>query len=244
MALTFINLTNELLRKFHKVEIASADFSAPTPSVHKTAKDAVVNAVAFINNTVDTWPFNASTAEILCVAGTQEYTSPANMKAIDWRSFKLQDDTSLNVNADVLEFISWDKYLRYYYAIDNAATTAADFSVPKYVYRTPSNNIGITPKPDQAYTIEYTYYTIPATLSASTDITNIPDRFKYVIIDKAATEMCDGLDNIEMQNKFFLAAKDGIRTMRKQLINDDVTEMLVPKMNTGHTRGGGKYVRI
>lgn len=243
MALTFINLTNELLRKFHKAEIGSADFASPTPSVHKTAKDAIVNSVDFINNTVDSWPFNASTATILCSAGTFEHAPSSNMKAIDWRSFKLQYDEDLNVEALNLQFISWDRYLKYYYDTDNRATTA-DYASPKFVYRTPTNAIGLTPIPDQAYSIEYVYYKVPATLSAASDTTNIPDRFKYVIIDKASTEMCDGLDNIEMQNKFFLAAKDGIRTMRKQLINDDVNELLTPAVNTGHTRGGGKYVRI
>ena len=45
---TFLDLTNQLLRRLNEVEIAQADFPS-VRGVQATAKDAIKNAIAKIN---------------------------------------------------------------------------------------------------------------------------------------------------------------------------------------------------
>ena len=68
---TFLDLTNQLLRRLNEVEIAQADFPS-VRGVQATAKDAIKNAIAKINQAEYEWPFNAVEHTQLLVVGQED----------------------------------------------------------------------------------------------------------------------------------------------------------------------------
>ena len=57
--------------------------------------------------------------------------------------------------------------------------------LPQYVVRTPSGDYALVPPPKEAYTLVYEYFRFPVDLENSTDVPNIPERFRYIIVDGA-----------------------------------------------------------
>jgi hypothetical protein len=204
MATTFLTLVNETLRRLNEVEIAAVDFSAAI-GFRAQVKDAVNAALHEISQREYFFPFNHTTGSLTLVSGTKTYSLAADVKIVDWNTFRINYDASLS-------------FLTRYFERDSTATSS-DYAAPLYVYRTPDNLAGFTPIPNGAYSVSYEYYGYNTDLAASTDTMTVPDAFKHVVIDGAVYHAYMFRDNSQQaalaKQKFDL----GIDHMRSILIN-------------------------
>lgn len=213
MPSTFIDLTNKLLRKVNDVEIAVSDFSS-VRGVQATAKDSIVATVQEINTKRADWPFNATEATEVLVAGKTEYPWPADFNSADWSSFQILADPVLGVSYRNLDMITREQWYKYGKDLDDEAG-AEGRSIPDFVMFSHGNNWAATPSPNAAYSVRYRYYRQPPELSLYDDRVTIPTRFDYVIIAGALVHMNLFKENPEgvgiIEEKF----KQGIDNMIK-----------------------------
>lgn len=184
---TYLDLSNRLLRRLNEVELTSGNFSAAI-GVQATVKDAILDTIREINNSRTDWPFNAVEHSQTLDVGVEEYAWPEQFTMADWNSFQIQKDDVLNINTQSLRAISRDEWYEHYRDIDYDAV-ATGRGVPVYVFPSHGQGYGVTPSPDQEYSIKYRYYKNPADLSAYSDTTSIPTRYDYVIIGGALYHM-------------------------------------------------------
>ena len=214
---TYLDLTNQLLRRLNEVEIAQADFPS-VRGVQATAKDAVKNAIAKINQAEYEWPFNAVQHTQLLVVGQEEYSWPQYLKVADFNSFQLQPNSSLGVQATQLKFIDRDTYYRNFKDLDDNAG-AAGRAIPTTVAEGFGNGYAVTPSPDQAYTIKFRYYQTHNDLVAYGDLTRVPDTYDNVIIEGALMQMYMFRDNMEAAGISAQLFQQGVNEMQGILMN-------------------------
>ena len=213
---TFLDLTNQLLRRLNEVEIAQADFPS-VRGVQATAKDAIKNSIAKINQAEYEWPFNAVEHTQILAIGQEEYSWPQYFKVPDFNSFQLQPSSSLGTTATQLKFIDRDFYYKNYKDLDDNAT--AGRGVPEYVAEGFGNGYTITPSPDQAYTIKFRYYQNHNDLVAYSDVTRIPDTYDNVIVEGALMQMYMFRDNMEAAGISAQLFQQGVKEMQGILMN-------------------------
>lgn len=184
---TYLDLTNRLLRRLNEVEIQDSDFLA-AKGIQATAKDAILDTLREISERRTDWAFNAVQHEQVLGIGTEEYAWYDDFSTVDWQSFTIKKDTTLNTNTKPLKLIQREEWYSRMKPTDYDAEGTGR-GVPDYVCATHGNGFAVSPSPDKAYTIQYRYYKAPTDLVNSTDITEIPSRFDYVIIAGAQIHM-------------------------------------------------------
>lgn len=189
MSSTYLSLTNRLLRRLNEVVLDETDF-ASARNVQALAKDSINYSIREILSYVQEWPFTTTTTTQVLTSGTQEYDFPVDLHVVDWDSFFLQKDAALSpvVDGAKLDTISYDEYQESYRAND-ANLASSSYSKPERIYRTQKTKFGVSPPPDQAYTIQYVYNSFPSDLALNTDTTIIPPRFDHVIIEGAVLQL-------------------------------------------------------
>ena len=215
---TFLNLTNELLRRLNEVTIDQADF-ATVRNVQALAKDSINSSIRRILQSAQEWPFTLTTYTQTLTAGTGVYAFPADTSSVDWESMYIKQLSSKNNQPQKLNVVSYTEYLEKYRYIDETAESG-DYTTPIVVYQTQEEKFGVHPLPDDAYEIEYKYWSYPADLTAFGDTAIIPDRFKHVVIDGAMMYMMRFRSNEQSAMVHQQAFDDGIRMMRR-LLNDE-----------------------
>lgn len=214
---TFLDLTNQLLRRMNEVEIAVADF-ASVRGVQASAKDAVRNSIAKINQAEYEWPFNAAEHTQVLAVGQEEYSWPNYFKTVDWNSFVIEKNDSLGVKTTPLTFIARDEYYKKYRAQDDDAG-ATGRELPKYISQSHGGGYAVSPSPNQAYSLKFRYYLNHSALSAYDDVTRIPDTFDHVIVEGALAQMYMFKDNMESAAAAMQIFTQGIKEMQGILIN-------------------------
>lgn len=219
MATTYLELTNRVLRLLNEVEIDQTDF-ATVRGIQAAAKTAVLDVVRDINTQKFEWPFNSATGTQILTPGTNEYTWPANLRSAEWGSFYIEKDTNLNINTKPLKYVTRDEWYK--------ATRPQDYdsspdgrNVPEWVFESTNGGFGVTPNPNEAYTVKFTYYINAISLSAATDQCTIPSEYDYIITDGALARMYMFLDNDERARVSESTYKKGLDTMSFVLIPKD-----------------------
>ena len=82
MSGTFLNLTNKVLARLNEVQLTSSSF-ATARGIQVQAKNAVNEAVRYINQREFQYPFNHATKTETLVPGTVRYTIPTDAKTVD-----------------------------------------------------------------------------------------------------------------------------------------------------------------
>lgn len=217
---TFLSLTNELLRRINEVQIDETEFLGAR-NIQALAKDSVNASIREILHSAQEWPFAIQTYTQTCTSGTQEYSFPADMSSVDWDSFFLKKNTSLNNVPAKLKVLTFDEYTTRYRSQDENAG-ATGYTAPVFVYQTQETKFGLSPIPNGAYEVEYKYWQFPSDLSAATDAPIIPERFKHVIIDGAMMYLMHFRSNEQSavlhRDKF----DQGVRMMRRILMDDPI----------------------
>ena len=93
---------------------------------------------------------------------------------------------SRNIGVQRLKYISYDDYIRQYAERDKVNLSSAQ-GEPRFIYKTQSGKLGLSPVPDRSdYEINYEYYKEHTELSASTDEPDLDDRYADLIVSRAS----------------------------------------------------------
>jgi len=218
---TYVTLINQLLRRLNEVTLDTAGDGFDTVrNVQALAKDAINNAIRNILQTGQEWPFLKTTYTQTLTAGTRQYDFPADFATVDWDTFYIKELGSASNTPSYLPTISFEEYTQRYRGIDDQSDSGSGVSAPQRVYQTYESKFGVTPVPNDAYEIEYVYWTFPADLSAYDDVAVIPDRFNHVIIDGAMMYMMRFRSNDQSAALHQQSLQEGIRSMRRILMDD------------------------
>ncbi len=227
---TYLELTNELLRRLLETELTSTEFPSAR-STQATAKDCIRASISEISAKEREWPFNYTTGTETLVIGTIEYDFPTDYKMVDWESFYIEKSDALGTLTTPLKQTSRDSWLQNYRVNDlNAGSDGVD--IPMYVFDSSVGRVksfGVTPSPDKAYVLKYEYYAKDTELSLYDDETNIPKEFNYVILNGALKHFYMFKDNTEQANIWTNEFDKSLNQMRHILIpkKDDMVDTRV-----------------
>ena len=219
---TFLNITNELLRRLNEVVVDQSEF-ATVRNVQALAKDAVNSSVRKIIQSAQEWPFTLATEEQTLVAGTGTYSFPTDASSVDWESFYIKQLVSKTNTPRKMTVIPYTEYLETYRPSDDTGNTGTGIGVPIRVYQTQEEKFGVTPIPDDAYVVEYKYWTVPSSMTLFGDVCIIPDRFIHVVLDGAMMYMMRFRSNDQSAQIHQQDFVEGIKMMRRILVDDNLS---------------------
>ena len=113
MANSFLTYTNDVLAKLNEVQLTSTDFS-DARGIQIQAKNAVNQAIRYINQREFNWPFNAEEESKPLTAGVVKYSLPSNTKHIDYATFRIRKSETFGNEARHLSLIDYHEYLHYF----------------------------------------------------------------------------------------------------------------------------------
>lgn len=217
MAYDFLGLVNDVNRRLNEVELTSSNFNSAR-GFYSHAKDAVNSAIQDINQTHTEWPFNYSSEDEVLVVGQTRYDFPADTKLVDMETFRIRFNETLGVRTEKLQIISYEEYLDRF--VDQEYNTDTSLrSVPRFVFRAPNLQYGISPAPDQAYTLTFEYFINSPALSNFNDVPIIPEVYRHIVIDGsmyyAYLFRGNTQDALVAKDKF----TQGLKNMRIILVN-------------------------
>ena len=231
MAYTYLDLTNEVIARFNEVALTSSNF-VNSRGFQTQCKNAVNDAINYINTREFGWPYNHATQTETLVAGTTRYTIPTNAKHVDYDTFRLVDDSSLGVEGKSLTIIDYKDYLNKFINQEDRSDVGG---VPSHIFRTPDNNFGLYPYPDKAYSLKFEYYIYTTALSAATDVPTIPAQYRQVIVDGATAFGYQYRGEGGEYQLNFARFEDGIKSMQTLLSNraDYIRSTVIYKSSVG-----------
>ena len=215
----YVTLVNLLLTRLNEVTLDPlGDSFESVRGVQALAKNAINNSLRVIYQETQEWPFLKTTGTQVLTAGVREYDYPADFSSSDVDTFYLKKNTSLNTQAKYLPVIGYEEYTQTYREQDDEGGEA----VPERVYQTYGSKFGVSPTPNAAYEIEYTYWGVPSDLTAFNDVCVVPTRFDHVIVDGAMTYMMRFRSNEQSAELHQRNFENGIKSMRRVLLDDPV----------------------
>tara|TARA_R110002072_G_scaffold108651_1_gene235550 strand:+ start:1039 stop:1977 length:939 start_codon:yes stop_codon:yes gene_type:complete len=122
MAETFLTLTNKVLVKLNEVELTSANFTS-SRGIQTQAKNAVNEAIRYINQREFNYPFNHSTNTETLVPGTVRYSIPTTAKTVDYNTFRVVKDADTATIGGRLRKLDYNQYLNSYITQEDEITT-------------------------------------------------------------------------------------------------------------------------
>lgn len=192
-------------------------------NIQALAKTAVNSSVRELMHSAQEWPFALVThTQTLATDGTGTYSFPTASSSVDWESFYLKKLAGGNNQPRRLPVLTYTQYLDERRPMEDE-TEAGGYGVPEAVYQTQENKFGVTPKADQAYQIEYKYWTIPDDMVDVDDVCIIPSRFDNVILDGAMFYTLMFRSNEQGAAIYRDKFDNGIRTMRRLLMDEPLT---------------------
>jgi len=110
MAESFLTITNKVLARLNEVELTSTTFSTAR-GIQTQTKNAVNEAIRYINQREFNYPFNHSTDTETLVAGTVRYSIPDTAKTVDYSTFRLVKDEDLATAGGRLLKLDYNEYV-------------------------------------------------------------------------------------------------------------------------------------
>lgn len=218
MSYNYLGLVNDINRRLNEVELTSSNF-ATANGFYSAAKDAVNSAIRYINHSQYEWPFNHVEETLTLVPGTIRYTYPADANTIDFDSFRIKRNDTLGNTTQKLFTLNYEDYLDSYVDDEYNTSNTSIRTIPRYVFRTPDRNFGVHPAPDKEYELVYEYYSLPVDLQDATDVPNLPEQFRYVIIDGAMYYAYTFRGNTQDATLHMQKFEEGIKDMRSLYVN-------------------------
>ena len=233
---TYVTLVNELLRRLNEVTLDTAgDGFGTVRNVQALAKDSINSSIRNILQTGQEWPFLKTTYTQELTAGTRQYDFPADFSRADWQTFYIKKLSSADNTPMSLPTITYDEYIQRYRHYDDTGDQTG-ISAPTLVFQTNEDKFGVTPIPDQAYEIEYVYWSFPSDLTLFDDVAVVPDRFKHVIIDGAMMYLMRFRSNEQSAQIHQGVFQDGIKSMRRILVDEPlrIRSTVVDRVNSSN----------
>ena len=213
----YIELCNMVCRRLNEVEIPIEEFLV-TRGIQSLIKDAVVASIQKINQAEFEWPFNAAEHTEILVKGQVEYAWPVHFKTVDYNTFQIVRDADLNVGHKTLRLIERDEWYSKHRDRDYDAGEDGR-GVPDFVCASHGSGFGVSPSPNNNYTLRFRYYLSPATMHGWDDACFIPPAFNDVIINGALYHMYMFRDNAEASAATLETFKAGLKDMQILLMN-------------------------
>ena len=210
--MNYLELTNAVLREINEVEVTNI---GSTRGIQTSVKDFINKAQRDIINSEVEWPFTVVSQSFSTAAGTSEYSRESNAKTIDFDSFTVQKSGEAE---RTLRYLSFNEYLDAKNEIDTNPNTSAR-AAPDFVYETPDNKIGLSPVPDDTYTVRYYYYQTSTDMSSATDTPVIPERFHDVIVNRARYYAHMLRSDVQFSQLAMRDYTDGLIRVRVELLN-------------------------
>ena len=110
MALTFLELTNEVLIRMNEVALTSSSFS-DARGVQVQSQNAVNEAIRHINQKEFAYPFNHATNSSTLVPGVVRYTIPTGTKYIDYNTARIKRNIDVNSSGTNLTKLDYNEYI-------------------------------------------------------------------------------------------------------------------------------------
>ena len=217
MAYDYLGLVNDVNRRLNEVELTTANF-ASTTGYYSFAKDAVNAAIRHIQQEEYGWPWNHVEETEVLVPGIVRYGFPYDSKIIDMNTFRIKRDDALNTTTKKLRVISYEEYLTKYADQEYNSNTNIR-TVPTHVARTPSREFMLYPSPDKAYELIYEYYRTGFDLENATDVCNLPEQYRYVIVDGAMHYVYQFRRDTQASQLAMQKFEQGIKYLRSLHIN-------------------------
>ena len=115
MALTFLTLTNSVITRMNEVTLTSSNFSSAR-GVQVQCKNAVNEAIRYINQREFGYPFNHATETKTLTAGVVRYSVPTSTKYIDYHTARIKKDLDVNASGNNLSKLNYNEYISKEYA--------------------------------------------------------------------------------------------------------------------------------
>jgi hypothetical protein len=215
MAYNFLGLVNDVNERVNEVPLTTLNF-ASARGFYSTAKQAINSSIRHINTQEFEWPFNHITAEDVLVAGETRYQYPYDAKTVDFDTFRIKRSEAMGNSTQKLSLVSYEDYL------ENSVKQEYEdegFTLPRSVFRTPDMKFGVTPAPDKDYEIIYEYYRFSTDLILPTDVPEIPEQFRHVLIDGAMYYVYLFRNSVDEAQLSYNQFTGGIKSMRSLYIN-------------------------
>ena len=217
MAYDYLGLVNDVNRRLNEVELTTSNFAATT-GFYSFAKDAVNSSIRHIQQEEYEWPWNHVEQEEVLLAGEVRYSFPYDAKTINMNSFRIKRNDSLSVDTVKLKVLSYEEYLDKYADYEYNSSTSGR-TVPHFIVRAPSRELLVVPAPDKAYELIYEYYTIGFDLELHSDVPNLPEMYKYVIVDGAMYYVYQFRGDMQAAQMAMQKFEQGIKQLRSIHIN-------------------------
>jgi len=215
MAYDFIGLANDVNNRLNEVQLTTDNFDTVT-GYFAFAKDSVNSAIRHIQQEEFEWPWNhVETSEIL-TSGTARYSFPNDAKTINFNTFRIKRDSSLNIGTIKLKSMHYEEYLEKH---ADAEYNTDSKGCPTHVVRTPSREIICYPTPDQAYELVYEYYRNGYDLVSATDVPSLPEQYRFCIVDGAMHYAYQFRGDTANANMALQKFQQGIKHLRSLNIN-------------------------
>lgn len=215
----YVTLVNQALRRVNEVELdIGGDGFADARNLQALAKDGINSAIREILQNSQEWPFTLTTYTQPLTAGIGVYDFAPDASKMDWDTIYLKRLSSKGNTPARLSVITYEDYIRKYRSGEDVSG-ADGYSIPNIAYQTQDMKFGVTPLPDDAYEIEYRYWSYPDDMTQYDDVCIIPDRFNTVIVDGAVMYLMRFRANEQSaalhQQKF----EQGMDNMRRLLLD-------------------------
>ena len=115
MAQTFLTLTNSVITRMNEVVLTSTTFT-DARGVQVQCKNAVNEAIRYINQREFGYSFNHATNTETLVPGKIRYTLPTSTKSVDYSTARIKKNSTLNAAGNNLSTLNYNEYIEKEYA--------------------------------------------------------------------------------------------------------------------------------
>ena len=122
MAESFLTHTNRVIARLNEVALTSSNFTS-SRGIQTQCKNAVNEAVRYINQKEFQYPFNHSTKTQTLTAGTVKYSIPTDAKTVDYNTFRLVKDSDLSTSGGRLPILNYNDYVNAYITQEDEIVT-------------------------------------------------------------------------------------------------------------------------
>ena len=126
---------------------------------------------------------------------------------------------SRNIGIQKLRYVSYDDWVRRF-AERDLANISTSYAEPRYIYKTQSGKLGLTPIPDKSdYRIVFEYWKEHTELSAHGDEPDLDDRYADLIVSRAsyfAYNLRSDPEHAMIANREF---EEGLKRLRSDLVS-------------------------
>ena len=110
MTLTYLTLANDVITRMNEVSLTSANFTNAR-GIQIQCKNAVNEAIRYINQREFAYPFNHANNSSTLVPGVPRYALPTDTEHVDYNTARIKKDSTLGSSGNSLSILSYNEYI-------------------------------------------------------------------------------------------------------------------------------------